>query len=144
MAGVRYLLEIQLTIYIISVSLGPGSALGEKGSKTSASEASPPVVWGGRGWPFPPPQTRARLTSLLDIFPISPLLFAFFRYCGALSQAQFLLMINSSISIMSPLRYFLSPHFFSYGPMDPGLHGDYMDPRDWALTPTLPHPFQME
>ena len=77
-------------------------------------------------------------------FPISPHFFAFFRYCGALSQAQFLLMINSSISIMSLLRYVLSRHFFSHGPMDPRLHGDYMDPRDWALTPTLPHPFQIE
>ena len=97
MAGVHYLVEIQLTIYIISLSLGPGSAMGEKRSKTSASEASRPVVWGGKGWPFPPPQTTARLTSPADIFPLSPRFFwAFFRYCGALSQAKFPLMINST------------------------------------------------
>ena len=77
MAGVRYLVEIQLTIYIISVSLGPGSALGEKGSKTSASKASRSVVWGGKGWPFPPPQTRARLTSLADIFLFHPIFLPF-------------------------------------------------------------------
>ena len=77
MAGVRYLVEIQLTIYIISVSLG--SALGEKRSKTSASGASRQVVWEGKGWPFPPPQTTAGLTSLADIFPISCGFFAFLR-----------------------------------------------------------------
>ena len=116
-------LMLRFTLFLLAQDQAPH--LEKKRSKTSANEASRPVVWGGKVWPFPPSQTTARLTSLADIhiFPISPRFFlAFFHYCGALS-------------IMSPLSYFLSPHFFSYGPMDP---------REWALSPTLPNPFQIE
>ena len=45
-----------------------------KRRKTSASEASREVVWGGENVapPFPPPQATARLISFADIFPIWP------------------------------------------------------------------------
>ena len=114
--------DLRFTLFLLAQDQAPHWE--KKRSKTSVNEASRPVVWGGKVWPFPPSQTTARLTSLADIhiFPISPRFLAFFHYCGALS-------------IMSPLSYFLSPHFFSYGPMDP---------REWALTPTLPNPFQIE
>ena len=72
------------------ISLGPGSALGEKGEKKSASEASREVVWGrerAERPPFPPPGATTMLASLADIFPIYPV-FAFFTHCGAWSQAS--------------------------------------------------------
>ena len=73
-------------------SLGPGSAVGEKGKKRgqigeiSASEASPAMAWGGRkgslkaSATLSPLQTTSRLASLADFF-------SFFPQCGAWSKA---------------------------------------------------------
>ena len=66
-------------------SLGPGSALVEKGGKKRRArkkigERSEPSGSLGRervAPPISPPQTTARLASLANIFPISPLFLPF-------------------------------------------------------------------
>ena len=66
-------------------SLGPGSALGEKGEKIGVakeiiSERSEPERESGegKGWPFPLPNCTAGLASLADIFPVWPRFLPFF------------------------------------------------------------------
>ena len=99
MAGVRYLVEIRPTLYIVSLSLGPCSALGEK-KKQNIDERSEPAGSMGRKRvalsPFPDNRSAhfARRYSYFSYF--TPVFLAFFHYCGALSQAKFLLMINST------------------------------------------------
>ena len=66
-------------------SLGPGSALGEKGEKigvakeTISDRSEPERESGeGKGWPFPLPNCTAGLASLADIFPVWPRFLPFF------------------------------------------------------------------
>ena len=80
-------------------SLGPGSALGEKGEKISVaketiSERSEPERESGegKGWPFPLPNCTAGLASLADIFPVWPRFLPFFPpHCRPWSKAIIIL-----------------------------------------------------
>ena len=70
-----------ISLLFVFYSLGPGSALGEKGKKKGVgekkkkkSEASRGVVWGGErvaaALSACGPQSNAGLASLADVFPI--------------------------------------------------------------------------
>ena len=68
------------------LSLGPGSALGEKRKKSAwARKKSRGSLGREKGGPFPPPSLRS---PIFTYFSYLTSFFAFPPHCGALSQAK--------------------------------------------------------